>query len=358
MTKHTKRDGCRTEAKLVDREKAALLAAAARKAGKCVGFTSGVVDLVHPGQVEYLEDARAECDLLIVAVNSDSSVRALKGPQRPICAEQDRARVVAGLASVDFVFLFSEETNAQNVKLIQPSLYLKAGEYRERGLTSAKLVEELGGTVRYVPYRAGSSSSSLIERVRAAYPEPVAAPPVFATTPQPAIFVDRDGVLNEEVEYLHDPEKVRIIPGVLQGLRRLQEAGYRVVVVTNQAGIGLGYFRTEDFYRVNRVLLKEATAAGLRFDRIYFCPHGVSDGCRCRKPLPGMLLRAHDELNVRLDGSWMIGDSTVDIEAGKAAGCKTALFRSSPGREAEVSGADLIATDFTEIVAHILSARA
>ncbi len=345
-----------TTSKLVSRETAVQRVESERRQGRRIGFTSGVFDLLHPGHVEYLEDARAQCDFLIVAVNSNRSVRAIKGEHRPICDEQDRARVVAGLASVDLVFLFSEENNASNIRQLKPDLYLKAGEYSERGLSSAKIVEEQGGKVVFVPYREGRSSSSIIDRVRAAYPEPVSLPAAVAAQPMPAIFVDRDGVINEEVEYLHEPEKFRLIPGVLSGLKTLQANGYRIVVVTNQAGIGLGYFTKEDFYRVNRVMLQAAAREGLRFDRIYFCPHAVGDLCSCRKPLPGMLFRARDELQVQLNGSWMIGDSSVDMEAGRAAGCKTAHFMTRPSIPAQAAPSDISAADFSVIVTQILSA--
>jgi len=344
-----------TAAKVVTREEAVQRVEAARGLGRRIGFTSGVFDLLHPGHVEYLEDARAQCDVLVVAVNSNSSVRAIKGDHRPICDERDRARVVAALTSVDLVFLFSEENNASNIRLLKPDLYLKAGEYSERGLTSAAIVEEQGGKVVFVPYRSGLSSSSMIDRVRAAYPEPVSVPVVMPTTPMPAIFVDRDGVINEEIEYLHEVEKFRLIPGVLSGLRTLQAKGYRIIVVTNQAGIGLGYFTKEDFYRVNRAMLQAASREGLSFDRIYFCPHSLGDHCSCRKPLPGMLLRAQDELRVVLASSWMIGDSAVDMEAGRSAGCKTAHFTTSPRTPTPSVQSDISATDFSAIVSHILS---
>ncbi|MBX7137930.1 MAG: HAD-IIIA family hydrolase [Oligoflexia bacterium] len=293
-----------------------------------IGFTSGVFDLLHPGHVEYLSTARAQCDLLVVGVNSDSSVKTIKESYRPICAEQDRAQVVAALAAVDLVFVFAESNNNQNIELLRPDLYFKAGDYAVASLSSAPLVEKYGGRVVIVPFKTGRSTTSIIEKIVSTAPADLPRGSAQVALPRaPAVFLDRDGTLIEHVEYLFEVSKFKLLPGAMEQLLRLKLAGYRLVVVTNQPGIGTGYFTFEDFFRVNRELLKAASAAGVMLDRVYFCPHSPAEPCDCRKPGIGMIKRAERELNLDLAKSYMIGDTTIDIKAGNDAGCQSILVK-------------------------------
>ena len=118
-----------------------------QRAGLKVGFTSGVFDLLHAGHVDYLEEAARACDRLVIAVNSDASVRKIKGDKRPICSEQGRQQVLAALACVDLVFPFDEPNNNVNVEVLRPDLYIKAGDYNPEKLTSGGIVEAQGGKV-------------------------------------------------------------------------------------------------------------------------------------------------------------------------------------------------------------------
>lgn len=318
--------------KITSRQDAAALSAQYREKGFRVGFTSGSFDLLHSGHVTYLEAAREICDVLLVGVNDDASVKSYKGDKRPICGQDDRARVVAALACVDGVFLFPEKNNRVNIEAIKPHFYLKAGDYRAKDLSSAKYLEPWKGEVRILPFVGGRSTTGIIERIVEVYG---GSPALEIQGPQKekgvAVFLDRDGVINEEVEYLHEPEKFRLLPGVVEGLKLLQSKGFRLVVVTLQAGIGLGYFTREDFYKVNKRMLSLLGQAGVVLDRIYFCPHGKGEACACRKPEPGMLRRGQEDLNLDLSGSWMIGDKTSDIEAGRRAGVKTILVATGHG---------------------------
>ncbi len=295
-----------------------------------MGFTSGVFDILHRGHVEYLEKAKSLCDILIVGINSDQSVRANKGELRPIIGESDRARVVAGISAVDHVFIFSEQNNNSNVTLLEPDVYIKAGDYSTDKLSSAALVEARGGRVEIVPFVEGNSSSSIIEKISSvALAGPYTAAPTTIVKPGgKAAFIDRDGTINEEIEYLCDPEKFKFTSGAIEGMKALVSAGYQIIVVTNQPGIGLGYYSRADLFRVNARLLKAAGDAGIPIRKIYYCPHTKIDCCSCRKPAPGMLIRAEQELGIDLKRSIMIGDSEADIGAGKAVGCKTMLVLS------------------------------
>lgn len=315
--------------KISTRDTLAVLREDLRTANKRVAYTSGVFDLLHSGHVEYLEKAKALADVLIVGINSDASVRKNKGPSRPIVSEADRARVLAGLSSVDFVFVFDEQNNNANISALKPDFYVKAADYSKTNLSSAPLVESYGGRVELVPLVEGKSSTSLIET--AAEHLLYGCVELPKSEPQPVAFLDRDGTLNESVEYLGEPEKMKLFPGVPEALKRLNDLGFLVVLVTNQPGIGMGYFSREDFYRVNRVLLKAASAAGAKIHKIYFCPHSHADDCTCRKPKTGMIDRACAELAVDKSRSMVIGDTSLDMQLAKNAGIASVLVETGFG---------------------------
>ena len=165
---------------------------------------------------------------------------------------------------------------------------------------------------------------------------------------RPALFLDRDGVLIEEVEYLARPEQVRLIPGAAAAIRKVNDAGWRVVVVSNQSGVARGLFPESLLPEIHRVIADRLLAeAGARVDRFYYCPHHPTEGqggyridCDCRKPKPGMLLKAAAELGIDLARSWMVGDRATDLQAGAAAGCRTILVRTGYGHSAGLAGPD------------------
>ena len=152
--------------------------------------------------------------------------------------------------------------------------------------------------------------------------------------PSKAVFLDRDNTLIEDPGYLADPEGVRILPGVELALKSLAQAGYLLVVVTNQSGIARGLLTEETLQDVHERMLELLTKKGAHIDEIYYCPY-FSDGTvpeyaiesDLRKPEPGMLLQAADDLDLDLDASWMVGDSSRDVEAGQRAGCRTVRIR-------------------------------
>ncbi|HWQ10634.1 MAG TPA: HAD family hydrolase [Holophaga sp.] len=178
-----------------------------------------------------------------------------------------------------------------------------------------------------------------------------------------AVFLDRDGTLNEEVGYLHRPEEVVLVPGAAQAIARLNALGVPVVVVTNQAGIGRGTYGWEDFQAVTGRIAELLAAEGAHLDAVYAAPHherGLGEYQHPdhpdRKPNPGMLLKAAAEHGLDLAASWMIGDKELDLEAGRRAGCRTALVLTGYGREADPAMADLVAPDLGGVVEAILAA--
>lgn len=154
------------ESKLLTREQLTLLAPAWREAGKKVVLTNGVFDLLHVGHLRYLQEARRLGDLLVVGVNSDESVRQLKGDSRPIVPASERAELLAGLECVDYVTIFHELTAKMLIEVVQPTYYAKGGDYTERDLPEAEAVVAYGGFVVILPLYPERSTSALVEKIK------------------------------------------------------------------------------------------------------------------------------------------------------------------------------------------------
>ncbi len=168
----------------------------------------------------------------------------------------------------------------------------------------------------------------------------------FAVQTQPAraVFLDRDGTLIVEKNYLSQPEEVEVFPGTGVALRCLRDAGFLLVMVTNQSGIGRGYYTEADFHRVNARLLELLAPEGVRFAQVYFAPEAPDQPSRGRKPLPQFLFDARDALGIDLGQSYMVGDKMADVECGWNAGVRQSiLVRTGYGAELEAELGDAAA---------------
>lgn len=154
---------------VLDHDQLAEIVGRRQAAGERIVFTNGVFDILHRGHARYLSQARALGDALIVAVNSDSSVRRLKGENRPILGEEERAELVDSLRSVDYVTIFGEDTPVLLIETVKPAIYAKGGDYRLEDLPEAPVVKGYGGQVRILPFVEGSSTTSLVKRVLERY---------------------------------------------------------------------------------------------------------------------------------------------------------------------------------------------
>jgi D-glycero-D-manno-heptose 1,7-bisphosphate phosphatase len=151
-----------------------------------------------------------------------------------------------------------------------------------------------------------------------------------------AVFLDRDGTLNVERHYLHDPDKLEIIPGTGPALRLLVDAGFALFIVTNQSGIGRGYYTEADMHAVNEKMSEVLAVDGVQFKKIYFAPESPEDESSGRKPSPKFLQDAADEFGIDLAQSYMVGDKTADLQCGWNAGVKKSiLVRTGYGSELE-----------------------
>jgi D-glycero-D-manno-heptose 1,7-bisphosphate phosphatase len=152
------------------------------------------------------------------------------------------------------------------------------------------------------------------------------------SAPRRAVFLDRDGTICEEVGYLNHITRFRVYPFAAPAIRRLNEAGLPVVVVTNQSGVARGFFPEELVQRVHEKMAAELSAGGARVDGIYYCPHRSEDGCECRKPRGGMLEQAARDLRVTPEGSWMVSDRFADLEMVQGRGGRGILVLTGYGR--------------------------
>ena len=184
-----------------------------------------------------------------------------------------------------------------------------------------------------------------------------------------AVFMDRDGTISEEVGYVNHVSRYRVFPFAARAVRALNEAGWLAVLITNQAGVARGYFEEEMIGRVHGVLAEELKLAGARLDAVYYCPHHPSVGeppyrfdCDCRKPRPGLIRRAAEELGIDLRRSWMVGDRYSDTELARNAGVRAAFVLTGYGRgehehqsHAWKHRPDLVAENLLEAVKKIVT---
>ena len=173
-----------------------------------------------------------------------------------------------------------------------------------------------------------------------------------------AVFLDSDGVINEDKGYVHKIEDFYIYPEVFPALKKLQEAGYKLLIVTNQSGIALDYYTEEDFHKVTEHMLEELSKHGIKIDHVYYCPHheeGTNPKytmkCDCRKPNSGMIRNGIKDFNVDVSKSFLIGDKENDIKAAHKEGLKAILVKTGQGKKyAENTKADFVAENILDAV--------
>jgi len=172
-----------------------------------------------------------------------------------------------------------------------------------------------------------------------------------------AVFLDRDGVINQkapEGEYIAQWGAIRYLADALSSSAALHQAGFKLIIVTNQRGIALGKVRPMDLEDIHHRMREDFAHQGVRIAGIYVCPHDLTDHCSCRKPNPGLLIKAAREHGLDLLSSWMIGDAESDVEAGKRAGCKTARILPAGSIEQQDHKADICADNLASAVSRIL----
>ncbi|UCV11135.1 D-glycero-beta-D-manno-heptose 1,7-bisphosphate 7-phosphatase [Dechloromonas denitrificans] len=180
--------------------------------------------------------------------------------------------------------------------------------------------------------------------------------------PTKLVILDRDGVINfDSAQFIKSPAEWKPIPGSLEAIARLNQAGYRVVVATNQSGVGRSLFDMDTLNSIHEKMHKALFTVGGRIDAIFFCPHTADSACDCRKPKPGMFKRISETLNADLKGVPAIGDSLRDLQACAALGCQPILVHTGKGEKTKAEGnlpeGTLEFTDLSAAVDHILNGR-
>jgi len=177
-----------------------------------------------------------------------------------------------------------------------------------------------------------------------------------------AIILDRDGVLIEDKNYSYKIEDLEVLPGVIEGLKQLQK-DFTFFIVTNQSGIGRGYYTLEDFQQYNNHLISRLNENNIIIEKTFFCPHVKEDNCDCRKPNPKFLKEIADQWNIDLESSWMIGDHPSDIQFGINGGCKTVYMITGHGerhlKDLKVKGIEpnLVHANFFDAAEEILKIK-
>jgi D-glycero-D-manno-heptose 1,7-bisphosphate phosphatase len=140
------------------------------------------------------------------------------------------------------------------------------------------------------------------------------------------VFLDRDGVINHEIGYLHKIRDFKFIDGIFEACNKFESLGYKLIIITNQSGIHRGYYKEEDFHVLTDWMLTQFNDKDIDILDVFFCPHGPKSNCNCRKPQPGMFLKARDKYKINMVDSWIVGDQEVDIVSAYAAGVNNSIL--------------------------------
>jgi len=268
------------------------------------------------------------------------------------------ARQVEALGAVGDV-LIAISTSGDSENVLRAVLAARARGIKTVGFLGATGSGGRLGALVDVPVLIEAEDTATIQTGHMVLTHTVCGLVEEALFPNRAVFVDRDGTLIVNRHYGSDPDAIELLPGVAEGLRSLREAGYRLVLVSNQSGVARGYFDEAAVGRMHDRLQRMLDAHGAALDGLEYCPHhpeGVSGTphavpCACRKPEPGMILRAARKHAVNLSESWMVGDIEADVEAGRRSGARTILIGPEPSRLPP----DHRAADFADAVRHILA---
>ena len=294
-----------------------------RKEGKRIVTFNGSFDILHIGHMRSLREAKSKGNVLIVLLNSDKSVRNYKGPTRPIIPEKERIEILAALECVDYVVIFDEINPISILEKVKPDIHCNGSDWGKHCI-EREVVEKYRGKIYVLKWQKGYSTTNLISKILDTYSRP----------PVKAVFLDRDGTINNNKDgYIHKIEDFEFIPNALEGLKLLSKTDYKIIMVTNQSGIGRGFYTEKYLIKLHKWLLKKFGEENIRIDKIYYCPHTPDNRCSCRKPEIGMLMQAVEDYGISLNDSWLIGDDSKDIIMGRMANVKTIkLGKKMPSR--------------------------
>src|SRR3989344_6206190 len=274
---------------------------------------NGNFDILHLGHLKSIQEAKRQGDVLVILINSDASIKLYKGPNRPIMPEGERAETLALINEVDYVILFDEINPKKVLSEIAPNVHCNGSDWGEN-CVERSVVEENGGEIYILSWEKGLSTTNIIKRIINLYKIPTVR----------SVFLDRDGVINDNKSgYVYRIEDFEFLPGALDQLKKLSVTNYKLIIITNQSGIGRNYYTHKDFEKLNRWMLREFKKKDIRVDKVYFCPHKPEENCDCRKPKIGMLTNAVKDFDISLNDSWLIGNDEKDVIMCREANVKT-----------------------------------
>lgn len=284
-----------------------------KKQGKKIVTYNGSFDILHLGHLKAIKEAKKQGDILIIILNTDASIKMYKGWHHPINRENVRLEMLVYLDDVDYVVTFDQINPLEILGKIQPDVHCNGSDWG-RDCIERSVVEEYGGKIHILDWQDGFSTSNLIKNILDAYSRPEIK----------AVFLDRDGTINITREgYVCNVSQFRFAPGVMVALKKLSKSGYKIIVITNQSGIGRKVFKENELKKIHRYMNSEIKKSGARIDAVYYCTHHPDDNCDCRKPKIGMFLEAVKDFNINLSKSWFVGDDQRDVIAGRYANIKT-----------------------------------
>lgn len=284
-----------------------------KKKGKKIVTYNGSFDLLHSGHIASIQEAKEQGDILIIPLNSDRSIHTYKGPNRPIVPQGDRARMLAALENVDYVTIFDDINPKRILALLMPDIHCNGSDWG-RDCVEQETVEQNGGMIHILKWKESQSTSNLIKKILEMYKK----------SSNKAVFFDRDGTINLNKDgYTYRIEDFEFTPHVLEGLKALAKTDYKIIILSNQSGIGRGYYTENDFKKLNDWMVSFLREKGIEITKVYYCPHTNEDHCECRKPNIGMLLWAVRDFDVSLNDSWFIGNDFRDVVMGREANVKT-----------------------------------
>lgn len=311
---------------------------------KKVVTRNGSFDILHLGHVKSLQEAKKQGDVLVVLLNSDKSVRNYKGPSRPIIPQRERAEILAALECVDYVVLFDKIKPGILLTKIKPDVHCVGPDWGKH-TSSRKIVEKSGGKIHVLKKVGDFSTSDLIKKISRVASEPEIK----------AVFLDRDGTINiDDPKYHQQIEAFKFVPRAIAALQKLSKTDYKIIVATNQAGVGRGFFKESDLKKLHSWLLAKLKRKKARIDKIYYCPHRIEENCSCRKPKIGLLLEAVRDCGINLSKSWFVGDSERDVLTGKEGNLKTIMIKTRNFKKPKIQP-DFYAENLLEAVNKIIS---
>ena len=280
-----------------------------------IGVITGSFDLLHDGHKYALDYSSKLVDKLIVLVNSDETIYIYKGKNRPIESFEERIKNLEEYNN-NLIYVELDEVIPNNLlKIIKPNKYFISKEWSFNPAEKIELIEFSTEIIEHPELEGFSSSKIVEEKIITKFKD------------DKAIFLDRDGTINEDKGYINSSEDIEIKEINLKGIREMSKLKYKNIIVSNQSGISRGYFTESELKKVNNRVIELITENGGRIDQIYFDTSLPENPSNFRKPNNGMLLRAIEEFNIVLKDSWLIGDKDTDVELAKKNNIKSIYIK-------------------------------